>query len=96
MTTATKRKVRVGSIGVDSGQIMIVDPCYVLDDDYRPELNPTGGKYDEVCRATIDRNHGETSFGAFATSTLHGDGVYPVVADLDEHGRIIRLTISFE
>lgn len=95
MTTATKRKVRVGSIGVDSGQIMIVDPCYVLNDEFAHGSSPTGGKYDEVCRATTDTHHGETSFGAFATATLHGDGVYPVVADLDEYGRIIRLTISF-
>ena len=91
------RTIKVGSIGVDSGQVMIVDPCYVLKDDFALGGSPTGGMYDETCRLTVGdpKHHGETSFGAFATSTYYGDGQYPIFAEVDSDGRILRMTIEF-
>lgn len=76
---------------------MIVDPCYVLKDEFAYGSSPTGGMYDETCRLTVGHptHHGETTFGAFATSTYYGDGEYPVYADVDENGRILRMTIEF-
>lgn len=94
---AMSRTIKVGSVGVDSGQVMIVDPCYVLKDEFAYGSSPTGGMYDETCRLTVGHptHHGETTFGAFATSTYYGDGEYPVYADVDENGRILRMTIEF-
>lgn len=91
------KTVKVGSIGVDSGQVMIVDPCYVLKDDFAYGGSPTGGMYDETCRLTVGQptHHGATTFGGFATSTYHGDGQYPIYADVDSDGRILRMTIEF-
>lgn len=80
--TTTKQ---VGSIAVDSGQVLLVDPCYVL----------TGHAYEEVCGRTLDLCGFGQVAGGFATATLYGDGVYPVYAEVDSRGRIVSLTISF-
>jgi hypothetical protein len=51
----------IGSVCVDSGQLMVVDPCYLhewTDDAFRPrdderDTEPTGTfSYDGACRAT--------------------------------------------
>jgi len=91
MTTIRKK---VGSVPVDSGQIIIIDPCYVFEDRFEGGDTPSGGKYDAVCRLTLAENHGDILSG-FATATYHGDGNYPVYAEVDSRGRILRLTINF-
>lgn len=79
-------KTRIGTIGVDSGQVLIIDPCYVVD----------GDKYIEVCETTLnDDGYGEV-FGGVASSTLSGDGEYPVYAELNAQGSVVRLIIDFE
>lgn len=67
----------VGHCGVDSGQIFIVDPCYVFTDNFNSEGLPTGLPYDEICRVTTKNTVGQAAMGV-ATSTLYGDGIYPV------------------
>lgn len=85
----------VGHIGVDSGQVILIDPCYLVDDDFLPDGPPTGKPYDTICRTTcITGNHGEV-LGGFATGTLYGDGQYPVYAEM-KGDKIARLIISFE
>lgn len=85
----------VGTIAVDSGQIMVIDPCYVWSDDFALGAEPTGGEYDAVCRVTTGtKGFGQIDLG-FATGTLYGDGVYPVYAEMVD-GRIARLIIEFD
>ena len=85
--------IKVGECGVDSGQIMIVDPCYVVKQYKDGEADK---KYTEVCEVTLsDEGHGNI-LGGFATTTLYGDGVYPVYAELNEFGKVARLTIDFD
>ena len=60
--------VKVGDIGVDSGQIMVVDPCYVTD----------GETYEAICETTLSNDNVGEVEGAVATSTTWGDGYYPV------------------
>jgi len=94
----------LGTIGVDSGQVMIIDPCYAWDDMFTMSGDPTGGPYDEACRATCYTPHhyggikGTTDCdnAGFACGTLHGDGEYPVIALVDEQGRIHSITIDFD
>ena len=38
----------IGHCGVDSGQILLIDPCYVYKDHFIGGENPTGG-----CRSKI-------------------------------------------
>ena len=84
----------IGHCGVDSGQILLIDPCYVYKDDFTGGDTPTGGDYDECCRITISEGAGQTQLGV-VTSSGYGDGVYPVYAQKDGNGRIKQVTITF-
>lgn len=85
----------VGTIGVDSGQVMICDPCYVLKGDY------DGGKneYSRACEETLKNEAGPITLDgggdAVVSMTAYGDGTYPVYAE-ERDGRIVSLTIKFE
>ena len=85
----------VGHCGVDSGQIMLIDPCYVFKDDFLPKSEATGGPYDEACRITIAMGAGEHTLGGVVTRTYIGDGNYPVYADM-EGNRVKSVTIVFD
>ena len=80
---------KIGSISVDSGQVMITDPCYVLGD---------GGDYDKVCKVTLSKERaGGVDVGtgdAVVSGTAYGDGTYPVYANYDKHGVITSLTVK--
>lgn len=92
-----------GRIGVDSGQVMLIDPCYIKEDfagEYgdKPALNYAG-----ACKASLsDKRCG--NFGgnkhsntlAFCSGTTHGDGVYPVYIKRDRHGRVTAMMIDFD
>ena len=81
----------IGHCGVDSGQILVIDPCYVYKDEYG-----SGGDYDECCQITLSEDKaGQTMLGV-VTSTYSGDGVYPVYATTDEHGGIMSVEIVFK
>ena len=86
----------IGHCGVDSGQIMLIDPCYVFKDHFDGGDTPTGGPYDEACRVTLAEGAGQIQNGlAVVTSTYIGDGNYPVYADM-EGKRVKSVTIVFD
>lgn len=105
-------KVRIGEIAVDSGQIMIVDPCYINADfakefdmsklnelDESPTQNEYEMNYDGCCNATLNKNgYGAIGSGGLglACRTLWGDGGYPVYAEYNDDGGIKTLTIDFD
>jgi hypothetical protein len=87
-------------VAVDSGQLLVVDPCYLLDHGMSEEL------YDEICQA----KHGEDMCGGvienkyigtlgFVTGTGYGDGRYRVfvkhVEDKDWGRRVAEIKIVF-
>ena len=89
-----------GYCGVDSGQIMVIDPCYALKDEF-DDLN---GNYRSVCNVTLsDDGYGEFPLPAFgynqsigvATSSGYGDGCYPVYVRLNKEGRVTSMAIIF-
>jgi len=108
-TPKTIEVVYIGGVAVDSGQLMVTDPCYV-DSDWRHEPYSIVGEversddtlfdysYDGVCRAT-DGGHGELAFelghagAGVAFSTAWGDGIYPVFAEKHD-GRIVRVYVN--
>ena len=106
MQIDTYSLVQVGSIPVDSGQIMIVDPCYVLDGDvsFAEDNNTvvTDNPYSRACAASMSDERAATfaSSGhmhdAVCSSTAYGDGMFPVYAEKDRDGRILRLVIDFD
>jgi len=68
-----KEKTLIGYCGVDSGQILLVDPCYVED----------GLNYDRVCDVAQGDNVNKESARGVVTCTRYGDGVFPVIATGD-------------
>ena len=87
------RWLKIGAVDVDSGQIMITDPCYL--DDYRPDefttadqkrlpsdVDPAEFSYSAACVLTSNPpGHGMLfRGGVVVTATQCGDGSYPVFA----------------
>jgi hypothetical protein len=90
------KTIEIGRCGVDSGQIMIVDPCYVIDGNFGEQ------EYEECCRTTCDTedNAGPIMRNlAVVASSGIGDGYYPVYATIENLGgwgeRIMKLEIDF-
>lgn len=80
--------VELGHVAVDSGQLMIADPCYVM----------TQGEYDKISfrdeydergsRTTPDGEYVVTGTGGTAVKfdPGFGDGTYQVLARYEDHG----------
>lgn len=99
----TKELTYIGSFAVDSGQAIVGDPCYL--DKWETEYNDfqeyknSAGKYGYLgsCHATLTNNYGVLgNNGAVAFTTGYGDGVYPVFAEFNDEGRIVKVVIQFE
>ena len=101
------KKVKIGTAGVDSGQLMVSDPCYVKDF-INNEFNTKTKKldysysYNGACTQTcINENQGgELGNGlGVVFSTGIGDGSYPVYAylgEIDGFGeRVLKVEIDF-
>lgn len=103
-----KKKI-IGYCAVDSGQLVIVDPCYLgawRDGQYRgkDDKSGDGNHYNEACNTTQNEQGGGEILvsGVGGTgvvfSTGWGDGNYPVTAHYgegDDEGRIMKITIDF-
>jgi hypothetical protein len=96
--------VKIGNCPVDSGQIMLVDPCYIKDFDsndyayqeWQKKRNGTEFSYSATCNVTIQSPAQGGQVGcAVATSSGWGDGTYPVYATIED-GRVTEVTIYFE
>lgn len=78
----------IGTVGVDSGMLMITDPCYVKE--------ATEDKCEEIYKSTKKRKAGQIlNSYAMALQTAYGDGLYDVLAKKDEDGRITSIEIKF-
>lgn len=112
MRINTKRKqetetVLLGYVGVDSGQIILTDPCYldswVSDEEYDSLNHPGEYSYNGACYATIHEENmgGQLDEGvtAVAVRSGYGDGSYPVYAEISDEGmfgkRVKRLIVEF-
>ena len=97
----------LGLFSVDSGQCIIVDPCYLSawknNKFWGKDEKRTGEfSYDGACRETCyNENHGgELGTGsggedAVVSQAGYGDGIYPVYADYNAEGIVVRLVIDF-
>lgn len=81
---------RIGSVCVDSGMLMITDPCYVKE------------ATSEKCATIYEATNNEDNSGSIlnglglAFQTGYGDGIYDVYAKRDENGRIVKVEIILE
>ena len=95
--------IYAGSFGVDSGQAMVGDPCYLdeWDTNKNEEWNIEGKQgqysYHGASATTIEDSYGELGLAkAVVFNTGYGDGVYPVYVELNEDGRVSKVIIDFE
>jgi hypothetical protein len=93
------KKKCIGSVYVDSGQLMITDPCYLKrwKNDKFVDCNeaPYSYSYNGACNATMSPDKAgslQNGFGV-AFSSGYGDGEYPVFATYNKEGRIVKVEI---
>lgn len=79
----------LGRCGVDSGQIMLIDPCYAYDrGDDRTEYFEICGAHDVDCDCSSHRPDawhdgiGGEIKGGVVVGRFGGDGCYPVYANI--------------
>ena len=94
--------IYAGQIGIDSGQAMIGDPCYIDDWDTNKneEWNIEGKvgqySYHGASATTLAKDFGELGHArAVVFSTGYGDGVYPVYVYLNDDKRVSAVIIDF-
>jgi hypothetical protein len=93
-----KKKI-IGSVGVDSGSILISDPSYI-NDAFSIEGDDIYDIYpDKERHRQISTQATKNSFKIPIAMTLQtgwGDGVYPVTAHYNKDGRIAKVEITFD
>ena len=98
----------IGQVAVDSGQLLISDPCYIgpkwdVDEDYNPAKPDENGSYPMTYNGCCGATNSEDGYGqiekwslAFASGL--GDGVYDVygtfVNTKDMGRRIAKIEIE--
>ncbi len=97
----------VGECGVDSGQIIVVDPCYVISDESdldkfkeSGDYNDVDATYEELLRTRDKCNNLTDAFkDGIVTNTGYGDGSYKVYIKKESQGdwgeRVSELKIVF-
>ena len=99
--TKVNREVLIGHVAVDSGQLMLCDPCYLDkwqdNEEWEKVTADESGlyplSYNGACGATLsDDRYGQLKFNlghegaAVAFASGLGDGFYPVYATIIEDG----------
>ena len=98
-------EVLIGHIGVDSGQMMLCDPCYINGnwDTTQADFDCIEQHKDEfsyggACQATLSEKKAgvlESGLGAVC-ATGYGDGSYPVYVRYNSEGRVVEMRIEFD
>jgi len=103
------KKKLLGHVGVDSGQLIITDPCYINSEwwneeirldktgDFKPSKHPFS--YPAICIANQVEKHqinykkGHPGL-AVTFSSGYGDGFYPVYGYFNTEGRCMKVEID--
>ena len=109
MEKEEKRVLYIGEIGVDSGQILMTDPCYVLqEEDYHKDIRAKLWKKatTEIDEKNIqDWVNSEIPTVLINTFRMSGlgvivrtgsDGGFPAYAELNDAGEIVNITIKLK
>lgn len=90
-------KELLGRFGVDSGQVLIIDPCYLSsweDNEFKENKPIHDLSYNGACHTTMgygtqggSLHHNRNPHMAVVSSTGFGDGLYEVWATYQDYGR---------
>lgn len=84
----------LGYADVDSGQLCVVDPCYVLDDEkYTALINQWDYSPGATDQHSVPLKYNYATGVNF--NTAWGDGSYPVYGEIEE-GRVVRVIIEMD
>lgn len=97
----------IGYVGVDSGQVMVGDPCYLdtfVNDDYCTSSDTPGEySYSGACDVSMSGggvvgpfDHMPAAGRGVVSCTMYGDGVYPVFQVVNKWGEVTGLFIDFK
>jgi hypothetical protein len=99
----TKDLILAGRIGIDSGQAMVGDPCYIdnwdtnKNDDWNIDGKEGQYSYHGASATTLANSYGELGNGTEVVfNTGYGDGLYPVYVQMNDDGRVSKVVIDFE
>jgi len=100
---------KIGTLPVDAGCIMLVDPCYVLPDSRQ---NSSGDVVKEAPYDYKDMLEGMEEEGwprefkvkpknysmplGMIVESGYGDGEYPVYAEYNREGRLVKVMVDFD
>lgn len=88
----------IGYLPVDAGCLMLIDPCYVLDDQelMAEAANEDRHVYlDEVC-TEWDKYKPIVKGLGMLVETGYGDGSYPVQIKRNSDGRVAEVRVKFD
>lgn len=101
----------IGEVAVDSGQVLLIDPCYIKKETLGnekfnydsknkkylndPTLDDKKNFYTSVCERTLVGNGYGNVRSGFATGTTHGDGTYQVKGIFNDEEQLQGIYISF-
>jgi len=91
------KKIKLGVVGVDSGQLMITDPCYIDSEWEQEEFDDKQEakekfSYNACCKKTLTGYGGQLNFkigrkgAGVVFCSGFGDGCYDVIATIKDHG----------
>lgn len=89
----------IGSVAVDSGGLIIVDPAYLgewKDGEYGDDNH-----YTKACEARDDDKDSSIVVAGLGGNAVcfgsgYGDGIYPVTAHYDDNGCVMKVVIDME
>jgi len=91
------KRVKIGHVGIDSGTLILIDPCYVK---YIKDIHTDDQKtWSHFCKdvlADMDEKYDfvECNEGIIFSNRI-GDGSFPVYAHYDEDHRIKKIEVVF-
>lgn len=88
----TNSRELIGVVGVDSGSLLIGDPCYWIDQEVRALYMTDDFFANQHIQANYEAGH--SGKGIFS-ATGWGDGMYEVYATFNSDGRIAKLEVIF-
>lgn len=89
---------KLGEVGVDSGGLIIVDPCYLSK--WKDGEYGKNNHYTKACKARDNENRGSevlvsgVAGNGVSFTSGYGDGVYPVLAHYNGDGVIDEVVIK--
>lgn len=86
--------IPAGSVNVDSGMIMIGDPCYVAADDHPDHIIHNWEKFVEWLHKNGSNWKTREMDTGVIVSSGYGDGTYPVEISMKD-GRVCQARITF-